>query len=142
MVSSLCLNSCAAVPRAAKQTLSSLMLLHKFPSSLCHKYCISKTSASLSVSIIDKKELRSTDLVALEYADLNLTDKISQVPSILNFFHHNGSSGFSLLIINSSSFYDNGGFPPPSFIRLQELGHVRIRQHVNPLSSSFSVSYL
>ncbi|KAK8690027.1 hypothetical protein V6N13_088732 [Hibiscus sabdariffa] len=45
-----------------------------------------------------KKELRSPDLVALEYAGLNLTDKISQ-----------------------------------------GLGHVRIRQHVNPLSSSFSV---
>lgn len=25
------------------------------------------------------------------------------------------------------------------FIGLQELGHVRIRQHVNPLSASFSV---
>ncbi|KAA3473039.1 tRNA (guanine-N(7)-)-methyltransferase-like [Gossypium australe] len=98
MASSLCLNSCAAVPGAAKQILSSLILLHKFPSSLGHKYCISKTSASLSVSITDKKEIRSTDLVALEYADLHLTDKISQ-----------------------------------------ELGHVRIRQHVNPLSSSFSV---
>ncbi|MFQ6634717.1 hypothetical protein Gotur_012204 [Gossypium turneri] len=98
MASSLCLNSCAAVPGAAKQILSSLILLHKFPSSLGHKYCISKTSASLSVPITDKKEIRSTDLVALEYADLNLTDKISQ-----------------------------------------ELGHVRIRQHVNPLSSSFSV---
>ncbi|KHG00987.1 tRNA (guanine-N(7)-)-methyltransferase [Gossypium arboreum] len=98
MASSLCLNSCAAVPGAAKQILSSLILLHKFPSSLGHKYCISKSSASLSVPITDKKEIRSTDLVALEYADLNLTDKISQ-----------------------------------------ELGHVRIRQHVNPLSSSFSV---
>ncbi|KAB2005223.1 hypothetical protein E1A91_D11G262800v1 [Gossypium mustelinum] len=98
MASSLCLNSCAAVPGAAKQILSSLILLHKFPSSLGHKYCISKTSASLSVPITDKKEIRSTDLVALEYADLNLTDNISQ-----------------------------------------ELGHVRIRQHVNPLSSSFSV---
>ncbi|KAK8271413.1 hypothetical protein V6Z12_D11G260800, partial [Gossypium hirsutum] len=85
-------------PRGCKTILSSLILLHKFPSSLGHKYCISKTSASLSVPITDKKEIRSTDLVALEYADLNLTDNISQ-----------------------------------------ELGHVRIRQHVNPLSSSFSV---
>ncbi|KAE8721433.1 upstream activation factor subunit UAF30-like [Hibiscus syriacus] len=98
MISSLCLNSCA-VPRAAKQTLSSAIKLHKLPSFRPHKYCISRASASVSVSISDKKELRSTDLVALEYADLNLTDKISQ-----------------------------------------ELGHVRIRQHVNPLSSSFSVA--
>ncbi|KAL4355325.1 hypothetical protein GQ457_06G016070 [Hibiscus cannabinus] len=95
MVSSLCLNSCA-VPRAAKQPLSSLIQPHKSPSLLPHKFCISRASASVSIS--DQKELRSTDLVALEYADLNLTDKISQ-----------------------------------------ELGHVRIRQHVNPLSSSFSV---
>ncbi|KAM5554375.1 tRNA (guanine-N(7)-)-methyltransferase [Rosa sericea] len=45
-----------------------------------------------------EQELRSPDLVALEYADLNLTHNVSQ-----------------------------------------ELGHVRIRQHVNPLSSSLSV---
>ncbi|XP_039063456.1 tRNA (guanine-N(7)-)-methyltransferase isoform X2 [Hibiscus syriacus] len=77
MISSLCLNSCA-VPRAAKQTLSSAIKLHKLPSFRPHKYCISRASASVSVSISDKKELRSTDLVALEYADLNLTDKISQ----------------------------------------------------------------
>ncbi|KAJ8763188.1 hypothetical protein K2173_025573 [Erythroxylum novogranatense] len=43
-------------------------------------------------------KLRSADLVAMEYADLKLTDRISA-----------------------------------------EVGHVRIRQHVNPLSSSFSV---
>ncbi|KAL6124604.1 hypothetical protein ACLB2K_077116 [Fragaria x ananassa] len=45
-----------------------------------------------------EQELRSPDLVALEYADLNLTHNVSQ-----------------------------------------ELGHVRIRQHVNPLSSSLAV---
>ncbi|XVF06746.1 hypothetical protein REPUB_Repub06bG0077000 [Reevesia pubescens] len=95
MASSLCLHSCT-VPRTAKQALSSLVLLHKFPSSLQPNYFISRASAS--VSIAANKELRSSDLVALEYADLNLTDKISQ-----------------------------------------ELGHVRIRQHVNPLSSSFYV---
>ncbi|KFK25990.1 trna (guanine-n -)-methyltransferase-like [Arabis alpina] len=53
-------------------------------------------SASTSVCL-DSKELRSTDLVDLEYAELNLKYKISE-----------------------------------------EVGHVRIRQHVNPLSSSFS----
>ncbi|CAH2072503.1 unnamed protein product [Thlaspi arvense] len=56
------------------------------------------TSASASTSVcLDLKEVRSTDLVELEYADLNLKYKISE-----------------------------------------EVGHVRIRQHVNPLSSSFS----
>ncbi|XP_056163141.1 uncharacterized protein LOC115692360 isoform X2 [Syzygium oleosum] len=45
-----------------------------------------------------RNQLRSPDLVALEYADLNLPHKLSE-----------------------------------------ELGHVRIRQHVNPLSSSFSM---
>ncbi|XVF30637.1 hypothetical protein REPUB_Repub16aG0075600 [Reevesia pubescens] len=103
MASSLCLHSCASVvPRAAKHALSSLLLLHKFHSSLQPNYFISRAfafdSASASASIAATKELRRSDLVALEYADLNLTDKISQ-----------------------------------------ELGHVRIRQHVNPLSSSFSV---
>ncbi|XVF42730.1 hypothetical protein PTKIN_Ptkin01aG0387300 [Pterospermum kingtungense] len=87
MAFSFCFHSCV-VPRAAKQALSSLTLLHNS--------CITGTFASVSVAA--NKELRSTDLVALEYADLNLTDKI-----------------------------------------FQELGHVRIRQHVNPLSSSFSV---
>uniref|UniRef100_A0A1J3FJ51 tRNA (guanine(46)-N(7))-methyltransferase n=1 Tax=Noccaea caerulescens TaxID=107243 RepID=A0A1J3FJ51_NOCCA len=56
------------------------------------------TSASASTSdCVDLKEVRSTDLVELEYAELNLKYKISE-----------------------------------------EVGHVRIRQHVNPLSSSFS----
>ncbi|OMO85825.1 tRNA (guanine-N-7) methyltransferase [Corchorus olitorius] len=92
MASSLCSLNSWAVPRAAKQALSSLVLLHKFPSSRN-----SRAFASASVSIAADNDIRSSDLVALEYADLNLTDKISK-----------------------------------------ELGHVRIRQHVNPLSSSFS----
>lgn len=91
MTFSICFNSCG-LSRAVKQALSSLTLQHKFPSSLQH--CGTRTFASIAAN----KELRSTDLVALEYADLNLTDKISQ-----------------------------------------DLGPVRIRQHVNPLSSSFSV---
>ncbi|XP_010492727.1 PREDICTED: uncharacterized protein LOC104770076 [Camelina sativa] len=53
-------------------------------------------SASTSVCI-NLKELRSNELVDLEYAELNLMHKISE-----------------------------------------EVGHKRIRQHVNPLSSSFS----
>ncbi|XWS58632.1 hypothetical protein CRYUN_Cryun08bG0051500 [Craigia yunnanensis] len=99
MASSFCLHS-FAVSRAVKQAVCSLVLLHKFPSSLQPNYCISRTFAfaCASASFAANKELRSPDLVALEYADLNLTDKISQ-----------------------------------------ELGHVRIRQHVNPLSSSLSV---
>ncbi|KAF2539945.1 hypothetical protein F2Q68_00022555 [Brassica cretica] len=56
------------------------------------------TSPPLASVCLDSKEVRSTDLVDLEYAELNLKYKISEV----------------------------------------EVGHVRIRQHVNPLSSSFS----
>ncbi|XP_022718711.1 uncharacterized protein LOC111276970 isoform X2 [Durio zibethinus] len=97
MASSICLHG-FGVPRAAKEALSSLILHHKFISSIQSNYCFTRAFASSSVSITADKELRSPDLVALEYAGLNLTDKISQ-----------------------------------------ELGHVRIRQHVNPLSSSFSV---
>ncbi|KAG8647966.1 tRNA (guanine-N(7)-)-methyltransferase isoform X2 [Manihot esculenta] len=91
------------LPMAAKQAFSSLLLLKSpFSSSISrpakshyHRHrCYSNT-----VNVcVDDKELRSPDLVALEYAELNLTDKISG-----------------------------------------ELGHVRSRQHVNPLSSSFSV---
>ncbi|CAL9230676.1 unnamed protein product [Arabidopsis halleri] len=56
------------------------------------------TFASASTSVcVDLKDLRSNELVDLEYAELNLNHKISQ-----------------------------------------EVGRVRIRQHVNPLSSSFS----
>ncbi|KAK7835843.1 trna (guanine-n(7)-)-methyltransferase [Quercus suber] len=57
-------------------------------------YC----SSNFLVAAACATALRSPDLVALEYADLNLTHKVSE-----------------------------------------ELGHVRIRQHVNPLSASFSV---
>ncbi|KAM3732701.1 hypothetical protein ACB098_11G079200 [Castanea mollissima] len=56
-------------------------------------YCSSNLVAAACATA-----LRSPDLVALEYADLNLTHKVSE-----------------------------------------ELGHVRIRQHVNPLSASFSM---
>ncbi|KAJ4721400.1 tRNA (Guanine-N(7)-)-methyltransferase [Melia azedarach] len=62
-----------------------------------HNYCCFSSDRAVSSSISTTgKEIRSTDLVALEYADLNLSEKISG-----------------------------------------EFGHVRIRQHVNPLSSTF-----
>eukprot|EP00257_Ricinus_communis_P018910 XP_015577739.1 uncharacterized protein LOC8282029 [Ricinus communis] len=90
---------------ATKQALSARILKLQFQRSIIrptqpHYYqncCYSNTVNAC----IGSKELRSTDLVALEYAELNLTDKTSG-----------------------------------------ELGHVRIRQHVNPLSSSFSVPAL
>ncbi|KAK9911319.1 hypothetical protein M0R45_035236 [Rubus argutus] len=56
-----------------------------------------RVDASVSTAAKEQQQLRSPDLVALEYADLNLTHNVSQ-----------------------------------------ELGHVRIRQHVNPLSSSLA----
>lgn len=74
-----------------KEALSSLLLT--LPSS-SRRYCCSNQACATT----EQPCLRSTDLVALEYADLNLTHKVSE-----------------------------------------ELGHVRIRQHVNPLSSSFSI---
>ncbi|KAK2632592.1 hypothetical protein EUGRSUZ_L01354 [Eucalyptus grandis] len=58
----------------------------------------SGTAVQLQRQQEGKNGLRSPDLIALEYADLNLPHKLSE-----------------------------------------ELGHVRTRQHVNPLSSSFSV---
>lgn len=95
MTLSICFNSCG-LSRAVKQALSSLTLQHKFPSSLQH--CGTRTFASIAAN----KELRSTDLVALEYADLNLTDKISQVPFSFSLsssfiFHDFGSPRFFIL---------------------------------------------
>ncbi|KAI4296959.1 hypothetical protein L6164_036874 [Bauhinia variegata] len=71
---------------------------------LCYSHCCNGAVHSAEVELEQQQQqqqhqqrhLRSPDLVALEYADLNLSYKL-------------------------------------------DLGHVRIRQHVNPLSSSFSV---
>ncbi|KAG5232926.1 hypothetical protein OIU78_027344 [Salix suchowensis] len=79
--------------KAAKQLLSSLILKSSKPNH--HHY---NNIHCCCYDSVGAKEIRSPDLVALEYADLNLSDKISG-----------------------------------------EWGHVRIRQHVNPLSSSFTV---
>ncbi|KAK7287200.1 hypothetical protein RIF29_00328 [Crotalaria pallida] len=96
-----------------RDSLSALMLrisspflsLSPPPSSLlpfssnCHAPSSSSSSSSAHVSVVEHHQqphLRSSDLVALEYADLNLSYHLDQ-------------------------------------------GHVRIRQHVNPLSSSFRV---
>ncbi|KAJ6693835.1 hypothetical protein OIU85_004603 [Salix viminalis] len=76
-----------------KQLLSSLILKSSKPRH--HHY---NNIHCCCYDSVGAKEIRSPDLVALEYADLNLSDKISG-----------------------------------------EWGHVRIRQHVNPLSSSFTV---
>ncbi|KAJ6763181.1 TRNA (GUANINE-N(7)-)-METHYLTRANSFERASE [Salix purpurea] len=83
--------------KAAKQLLSSLILKSSKPNH--HHY---NNIHCCCYDSVGAKEIRSPDLVALEYADLNLSDKIS------------------------------GG-------KENEWGHVRIRQHVNPLSSSFTV---
>ncbi|XP_024957082.1 uncharacterized protein LOC102623271 [Citrus sinensis] len=106
--SHLCLHYCyyqsaagfAAFHRTAKALISK-------PSStfLCrrrhHHRCLYRNTASAaSASCNTSKEIRSTDLVALEFAELNL---------------------------------------PVSNKITGELGHARIRQHVNPLSSSFTV---
>ncbi|XP_021895362.1 uncharacterized protein LOC110812815 [Carica papaya] len=93
--------SLAGAAKHALPLISSLSLCYNHTISCYNQYrrqrqCSHGVSASAS---LDVGELRSSDLVAMEYAELNLTDKISG-----------------------------------------ELGHVRIRQHVNPLSSSFRVS--
>lgn len=72
------------LPMAAKQALSSLLLLKSpFSSSISrpakshyHRHRCYSNRVNVCV---DDKELRSPDLVALEYAELNLTDKISGV---------------------------------------------------------------
>ncbi|KAH9771104.1 trna (guanine-n(7)-)-methyltransferase [Citrus sinensis] len=106
--SHLCLHYCyyqsaagfAAFHRTAKALISK-------PSStfLCrrrhHHRCLYRNTASAaSAACNTSKEIRSTDLVALEFAELNL---------------------------------------PVSNKITGKLGHARIRQHVNPLSSSFTV---
>ncbi|KAK9188158.1 hypothetical protein WN944_019557 [Citrus x changshan-huyou] len=106
--SHLCLHYCyyqsaagfAAFHRTAKALISK-------PSStfLCrrrhHHRCLYRNTASAaSAACNTSKEIRSTDLVALEFSELNL---------------------------------------PVSNKITGELGHARIRQHVNPLSSSFTV---
>ncbi|GLT54033.1 hypothetical protein SLA2020_272670 [Shorea laevis] len=79
--------------RATKEALCSLLRRIPSPS---RRHCCSTRVGTAAAK--EQSCLRSYDLVALEYADLNLPNKASE-----------------------------------------ELGHVRIRQHVNPLSSSFSM---
>lgn len=69
---------------------------------------------------------KSSQLVALEYAELNLSNNLV---SELSF---TSNSHFKLIIFSFSLFFF-------FFVKFQDMGHVRIRQHVNPLSSSFSV---
>ncbi|KAK0602074.1 hypothetical protein LWI29_030096 [Acer saccharum] len=93
MGSYLCLHFSHSFSKFSTRHRTANSLLSKSSSFFQHHRC-SYSDRVVSASI-DARELRSTDLVALEYADLNLPYK------------------------------DSG-----------ELGHVRIRQHVNPLSSS------
>ncbi|KAK7286929.1 hypothetical protein RJT34_22292 [Clitoria ternatea] len=79
----------------ARLMLPSLSPFFAIPSSLSFSP-IRHVSSSPSQVTLEEQQLRSSQLVALEYADLNLSYNL-------------------------------------------DLGHVRIRQHVNPLSTSFSV---
>ncbi|XP_022980361.1 uncharacterized protein LOC111479752 [Cucurbita maxima] len=83
----------AAAPSSVATANRTLSLLVKRP--FLHSFCLPSGS---SAELCERQQLRSPELVALEYADLNLSHKI-----------------------------------------FEDSGHVRIRQHVNPLSSSFSV---
>lgn len=105
MASSLCLHlqtcshlRCIAAAKAAAPSMvatanKSLCPFLKRP--FLPNFCLPSGS---SADLCERQPLRSPELVALEYADLNLSYKI-----------------------------------------FEEAGHVRVRQHVNPLSSSFSV---
>ncbi|KAG2300281.1 hypothetical protein Bca52824_036753 [Brassica carinata] len=100
-----CSSSFQATPLSLAKSVFSLASSSPFIFTKGHKinryystFRASTSGSSASTSVcLDSKEVRSTDLVDLEYAELNLKYKISE-----------------------------------------EVGHVRIRQHVNPLSSSFS----
>ncbi|KAL0547925.1 hypothetical protein IC582_012364 [Cucumis melo] len=102
MASSLCLHlqTCshlrclgAAKPAAPSVVATANKILSKRP--FLRNFSLPSGS---SADLCERQPLRSSELVALEYADLNLSHKM-----------------------------------------VEDLGHVRIRQHVNPLSSSFSV---
>ncbi|KGN56621.1 uncharacterized protein LOC101218266 [Cucumis sativus] len=102
MASSLCLHLqasshlrciAAAKPAAPSMVATANKILSKRP--FLRNFSLPSGS---SADLCERQPLRSSELVALEYADLNLSHKM-----------------------------------------VEDLGHVRIRQHVNPLSSSFSV---
>ncbi|XP_022146903.1 uncharacterized protein LOC111015991 [Momordica charantia] len=85
----------AAAPSSvatANRTLSPFLRLRR---PFLHSFCV---RLGPSAEVFEPQHLRSPELVALEYADLNLPHRI-----------------------------------------FEDSGHVRIRQHVNPLSSSFAV---
>lgn len=107
--------------KAAKQLLSSLILKSSKP----HHHHYNNIHCCCYDSV-GAKEIRSPDLVALEYADLNLSDKISGVRKTFFFY--------PLTLIYQNMLFKE--------LLWQEWSHVRIRQHVNPLSSSFTVSNL
>lgn len=96
MASSLCLPyryNPHVFRRAAKQALSSLVAFNNLtPLHRRHNRNRIFSPAHASAAIDANKELRSTDLVALEYAELNLTEKISGVCSI--FRNHPFLCGF------------------------------------------------
>ncbi|KAG6663787.1 tRNA (guanine-N(7)-)-methyltransferase isoform X1 [Carya illinoinensis] len=73
-------------------------LVRRQSSSSSRHYCRKRVAACASAAAKHRIYLRSPDVVASEYADLNLPHQVSE-----------------------------------------ELGHIRIRQHVNPLSACFSM---
>ncbi|XP_057954846.1 uncharacterized protein LOC131148900 isoform X2 [Malania oleifera] len=98
-MASLCLYA-SAVPRKACEALHSIRTRsgYRVITSILLSSNLHRRSNHFTRRHYAAAELRSPDLVALEYADLNLNHKISE-----------------------------------------EVGHIRIRQHVNPLSASLSV---
>ena len=99
-----------------------------------------RVDASVSTAAKEQQQLRSPDLVALEYADLNLTHNVSQA-CIWLFHPFYFVWGKKMLFLGKKKVYifDVKLISWVVISVLQELGHVRIRQHVNPLSSSLAV---
>ncbi|OWM91527.1 hypothetical protein CDL15_Pgr024851 [Punica granatum] len=79
------------------------------------------------------QQLRSPDLVALEYAELNLPHRTAEViPKTSKLI---SPAGYVGTVGRISGWL----IAVPIGCCMQDLGHARIRQHVNPLSLSFSM---
>lgn len=74
--------------RASEEVLYSLIL--RIPSSSRRRYCSKRVGACATAAAKHPACLRSPDLVALEYADLNLPHKLSEVTSFHPSFHFCG----------------------------------------------------
>lgn len=113
--------------RGLRRNLAAKLVSH-FP-----YYAHISTVAVASSSAIERQSLRSPDIVALEYADLNLTDKVYPVNSLFSYysFHIMFVLGYntSLVLEDTHSFTNH--------YRLQRWTHVH-----GDLGITFTISLL